>query len=310
MYKATHGVDFRERAQNELNEMTDMPKYLYGLISVAHAHRFILSREELAIACGDDIEKWPRALDDLTRRKIVSLGKNETYKARHRQIAQFVYDALASQGTIAYILESLIRIAGTRSHPNMRSYERPKKMLSTFINHNLLRYRVGVDVGRNIYSCFETLLSWDFHYWLHRGALELESDNLGLAENFLKQAESLASDDVFVQNELAYLTLKKAINAPTDIDSPKHVEEALKILERIAEIRPDQRAHATHIAGSQGLVWSQVSDMSDRMKKQFLEKLINNAEKYLPSDTDGMLATLRQELKRELLSMAVIERDK
>ena len=309
MYKATHGVEFRDRAEDELNEMSDVPKYLYGLISVAHAHRFMLNRDELAIACGDDIEKWPKALNDLLRRKVVIAGKNETFKARHREIAQFIYNGLANHGTFVDILESLIRIAGTRSHINMKSYERPKRMLGTFVNHNLIQHRVGVAMGRRIYSRFESLLAWDFHFWLHRGALELESNNLGLAEHFLKTAESLAPNDVFVQNELAYLMLKKANNAPRDMESGQLVEEALAMLRSVVDRRPDQRAHAAHIAGAQGLVWSRVSDMGDRTKQQFLENLLKNVESGLPYDTEGMLATLQRELRSELLSMAVTARD-
>ena len=309
MYKATHGVEFRDRAADELNEMGAVPKYLYCLITVAHAHRFMLNRDELAIACGDDITDWPRALENLVRRKVVLPGKDETFKARHREIAQFVYNELAEQGSIADAFESLIRIAGTRSHINMKQYERPKKMLSTFISHNLLQHRVGVAVARRIYADFEALLSWDHHYWLHRGALELENDNLGLADNFLNQAKSLAPGDVFVDNELAYLMLKKANNAPRDMESPQLVKDALATLEGIAHRRPDQRAHAAHIAGSQGLIWSQRSDMSKRAKQEFLEKLQADVNSCLQSNVDGMLAALGDNLKRELLSLAVTTED-
>ena len=135
----------------------------------------------------------------------------------------------------------------------------------------------------------------------------MENNILGLAEHFLRTAESLAPNDVFVQNELAYLMLKKANNAPRDLESAQMVEEALAILKGVAERRPDQRAHAAHIAGSQGVVWSRVSEMGDRTKEQFLEALLKDVESALSYDTEDMLAMLQRELKAELLSMAVRE---
>jgi hypothetical protein len=244
-------------------------------------------------------------LDDLIRRKVVIPAGEENYMARHREVAQFVYNELAEHGGIADVFESLIRIAGTRSHINMKPYERPKKMLSTFINHNLLRSRVGVIVARRIYAEFEALLSWDHHYWLHRGALELENDNLGLAENFLNQAKSLQPYDIFVDNELAYLMLKKANQSPMDVESPQLVGDALETLGGIARTRPDQRAYTAHIAGSQGLIWCRNSNMRGRAKQQFLERLLNDVIEALPSDVDGMLAALEHNLRTELFSMAV-----
>ena len=305
MYKATHGVDFRERAEDELNEMSLVPKYLYGIISVAHAHRFMLSRDELAIACGDDIEEWPRALNNLVRRGVVMTGRSETFRARHREIAQFIYNGLANHGTFVDIVESLIKIAGTRSHINMKPYERPKRMLSTFINHNLIQRSIGVAVGRRTYSKFETLLSWIITIGSIEGHWSWKTISWGLAENFLRTAESLAPNDVFIQNELAYLMLKKANSAPRDLESVQMVEDALAILKGVVQRRPDQRAHAAHIAGSQGLIWSRVSDMGDRTKQQFLEALLTDVEDALPYDTEDMLAMLQRELKAELLSIAV-----
>ena len=305
MYKATHGEEFQERAAGELHELEATQKFLYGLTCVAHAHRFFLSRDEIALACGDDIEVWPRALDALTRRKLIIESGNEMYKARHRVIANFVYNDLSGQGAIVEVIEALIRIAGTRATVNMKNYERPKKMLSTFVSHRLLRRTVGDETAREIYSSFEPLLAWDHQYWLHRGALELESDNLGAAENFLRQAKSLAPNDVYIDNELAYLMFKKANNAPHDLDSQDLVDEAIKTLDAIGGQRPDQRDHGAHIAGSQGLIWAQHGTIAGRKKQAFLESLLEKVRAELPNDNEDMLATLATNLQREILSMAI-----
>lgn len=305
MYKATHGVDFKDRAIDELKGLEKTQQFLYGLVAVAHAHRFLLTRDEIAIASGDDAEEWPRALDALTRRKIILAGAADTYNARHREIAQFVYDKLTEQGAVADVVRALIRVAGTKTSVNVPRTARPARMLAVFVSHKLLKRTVGAAVARQIYSEFEYLLNWDHHYWLHRGALELESDNLALAETFLTQSKGIEPNDVFVDNELAYLKLRKANAAPMEGGSEALVTEAIQMLESVVLRRPGQRAHAYHIMGSQGLVWAQKSAMLPDAKRVFLTMLRNRVRTALPDDVDNMLSTLDAELQRQLLSLAV-----
>ena len=96
-----------------------------------------------------------------------------------------------------------------------------------------MRHGVGTAQARQIHSDFEEALAWDYHYWLHRGALELENDNLDVAENFLNQAKSINGTDVYIDNELAYLSLKKANQIPAHPDSAKLVEDAIETLDDI-----------------------------------------------------------------------------
>ena len=73
---------------------------------------------------------------------------------------------------------------------------------------------------------------WDYHYWLHRGALELEVGNLGIAENFLLQSKSIEPNDIFIDNELAYLNLRKANESPLSTTSEDLVRDAIRTLNR------------------------------------------------------------------------------
>jgi hypothetical protein len=309
MYKATHGIDFKEKAVNELRELDATKKLLYGLVSVAHAHRYFLSKDEIAIACGDDIELWPRALDSLVRRKVILPSGSDAYKSRHREIAQFVYDELIEQGSIAEVLSALIKIAGTKVNINANRNTRSVKMLSTFISHTLLKRAVGAAVGKRIYSEFEQLLSWNYHYWLHRGALELEAGNLGVAENFLLQSKSIEPNDIFVDNELAYLNFRKANESPLSTTSEDLVRDAIRTLTDVAARRPDQRVRVFHIMGSQGLIWSRRARMSPTERQDFLGTLsvdVRNATTAsMDSDSKEMMEELSRELQREILSLAV-----
>jgi hypothetical protein len=178
-------------------------------------------------------------------------------------------------------------------------------MLSVFINHRLLKRTVQVAAAREIYASFEQLLAWDYHYWLHRGALELEAGRLDLAEIFLRTAKGIEPSDVFVDNELAYLMFKKANAAPREAGSADLVREAVRMLEAISIQRPDQRAHIYHIMGAQGLLWVQQSEMSADERRTFLSLLEKNVDSVLSQDTDEMLATLHRNIRREILSIAV-----
>lgn len=308
MYKATHGEELKDKAIHELDELQGTQKFLYGLVCVAHAHRFMLSWDEIAIACGDDVNEWPRDLETLIRGRVILRGQQDVYKARHRQIAQFLYDSMSDQGTIHTIVAALIKIAATKSTPSMHHREKPKRMLVTFLNHNLIKRVIGPDKGRSIYNYFERLLDSDFHYWLHRGALELEVGSLNAAENFLHQASAIEPGDAYVQTELAYLELKKANAVPGALESAELVEAALEKLDLIGVGSRRHRAHAAHIAGTQGMEWVERSRMEGPEKRQFLEQLISRVEAAKPVDTNGVLPPLKRELKRKLLSMAVASR--
>ena len=91
------------------------------------------------------------------------------------------------------------------------------RLLRAFLNHNYVM-RVGVPQARQLYGEFEDALEWSHHFWLHRGALEVEQGDLGLAENFLQQASSIDPHDVLVDTELAYLKMKRANESPGDAD--------------------------------------------------------------------------------------------
>jgi hypothetical protein len=206
---------------------------------------------------------------------------------------------------VSDVIKGLMKIGATKTGPSLNRQSRSMRLLRTFISHKLIKRDVGVEIGRELYSQFESFLDWDHHYWLHRGALELESGNLGPAENFLLQARGIEPDDVFIQNEIAYLNLRKANARPDDVESEALVRESFASLEAVASRRLDQRAHAYHIMGREGLQWSKQSNMPIRERRVFLEMLLQKVKEVLSDDVENMLANLESDLRRELLSLAV-----
>jgi hypothetical protein len=305
MHMATSGRDFEAKAIEELNELKGLDQFIYGLICVASAHRFALRKEDVGIACTDESTSWLQSLDTLTRRKLILAHQGNSFRGRHRVIAQLVYDSLVEAGKLYPIIYALVRIGASNTTRYSRRDSMHVRLLHAFINHNQMKRGIEIEQARRIYSDFENALAWDAHFWLHRGAIELETDHLDRAENFLNQARSIDPDNVFIDNELAYLSFKKAIARPTDAGSAVLVDAAILTLNDVAARRPDQIAHAYHIMGQQGLIWAEVGVKEPEQKRQFLQRLLAKVEIAQRIEPGEMMDVLHNQIKRALLSLAV-----
>ena len=304
MHIATSGRSFEEKVHDELQSMTEPRRYIYGLISVATAHRFALRREDIGLAYANHFDiDWLRLLNELERRKLVIGRGNLIYVARHRVVAQFAYDSLVERGQLGPITYGLIRIGATKTTENTPRNAMPARLLRSFLNHDYLM-RVGVPEARTVYNTFEDALAWNYHFWLHRGALEVEQGDLGLAENFLRQASAINPGDVFVDTELAYLMMKKANESPGTATGSELVEDALNILDGVVVRRSDQAAHAYHIAATQGLLWAG-SIQSRKEALDFLSGLKSRAEKGVRLYGSKILQDALEDIKKAILRMAV-----
>lgn len=308
MYEATSGENFSEKATSELEELTPVSKAIYSLVSTASAYRYCLSRDEILIACGNASNETLNSLDALIRRKLIysTTSKNDFVKSRHRIIANMVYDELIKTGQFEQTLRGLVMIGISKASANSDRSSRPSRMLREFTNHNFMKRAVEDEIARNIYGEFESALAWDAHYWLHRGALELETNQLDLAQIFLSTAMSLNENDPYIQNEWAYLLFKKAISNPLSNESIEQVDEAIKLLEAIIVRREGLSAHAYHVLCQQGLNWVGVARYDNDKKivfLSFLKNKISEAIKLHPKDSH--IIDLEKRIIRESLSIAV-----
>jgi hypothetical protein len=305
MHMATNGREFEERVKEELHDLQPQEQFIYGVVCVATAHRFTLRQEDIGIACSDETISWLQGLDALVRRKLVLPHREGSFRGRHRIIAQLVYDALVEHGKMHPIINALVRIGATKTTKYSRRESPHVRLLHAFINHNQMKRGVGIEQARQIYSDFEDALAWDAHFWLHRGALELETNNLDRAENFLGQAKSIDSENIYIDNEMAYLWFKKAIARPTDQSSPALVDAAILTLNDIADRRPDQIAHAYHIMGQQGLAWANAGITEPDKKREFLERLLVKVKIALRQEPGEIMTELHNQVQRALLYLAV-----
>jgi hypothetical protein len=152
----------------------------------------------------------------------------------------------------------------------------------------------------------EALLTFDWHYWLQRGSLEVEFGDLGLAENFLNQAVSLAPDDPFVQNEQAYMLFRKAIDNPGGPSAPSLVDEATKLLEDLLLQSDKSGPYPYHVLGSQGLSWARRGISSSMERERYLRKIIKRVEEgHKKYSREAELEQLLEDLKKEYMTIAV-----
>ena len=312
MIEATSGRKFEEKAIQELTDLEDEPAKIYALIAVAHTFRFPLQRDEILLALSDASNEALNIVRQLLNRHIVKSrgGRGEGYiQARHRVIAEVLHDELQKQGRIASVLSGLAFMAASKVHSDMRRSARSWKMLRQFINHDYLLRSVRLEQTRNLYGQLESMLGWDFHYWLQRGSVEVEKGDLNLARQFLNQARSIAPDDPFVENEWAYLLFREAIENPGAADAQAFVDEATTILEDLIDSHAHLDSHPYHVLGSQGLSWSRRGITNSQKKGQYLQKLRGIVEAGIKKHpTERQLKQLLIDIQREYLGIAITRR--
>lgn len=304
MLQATSGKRFEEKAVGELVELEPDAQRIYALIAVASSFRFGLTREEILIASANFTNAALNAVAQIVGRHIVVERPGGFVWARHRRLAEIITDELAKQGQLKEAVIGLARLSAARVTPAMRKSDRPWRMLITFINHAFLLRTVGLEVARNLYGSLEMILSWDPHFWLQRGSLEVEVGDLNLAEHFLNTSRGYNPDDVFLQTEWAYLLFKKACNNPAAKDAQDMVKEATESLETLMGRTGDPYPY--HLLGSQGISWARRGIRASREKEAYLKKLIRKVEegcKRYPKEED--LRQLLVDLNKEYLGIAL-----
>ena len=309
MIEATSNRRFEEKAIEELVELETEARHVYALVAVASAFRFNLTRDEILIATGDHSNATLNVVDQLVRRNILIdvPGVDGGLRARHRHIAEIIREELVRRGQMREVLFGLALLAATKVRPDIRRGARPWRLLRTIISHEFLQRALGHEDARNLYGSIEQALAWDYHYWLQRGSLEVESGDINLAQNFLSQAKGLAPDDEpFVQNEWAYLLFKRALEAPKGLDAPKLVEEATVLLEDLITRRGLTDSYPYHVLGSQGLAWSRRGITSAVERGRYLAKLLKRTEEGVGRHAHATdLRQLLDDVRKDYLSIAV-----
>jgi hypothetical protein len=307
MIQATSGEIFEKKAQDEYVGLERSQKYPYALIAVATSLRNSLTKDEVLLAQGDSTDEVLAALDRLTARHLIITPRSTfEYRCRHRVIADLVFDKLKELGELNEVLIGLAWALATKVGPSVDRHARAFKFLTRVINHDFLLRTIGPMSARDVYSRIEAVLSWDYHYWLQRGSLEVEAGDIRRAENFLSAAMSLGSGDFRVDTAYAYMLMRKAWEAPSDLHAEEYFDSGIKTLEDIIEQYGKFSEYPYHVIGSQGIAWVHRCGWSGEDKRTLLQRLAETVDQGLKCHLKSEnLLRLREDLKKEILLTVV-----
>jgi hypothetical protein len=307
LIEATSGLQFEEKLSAECNELESDARFLYAAASLATARGFGLGQEDLLLAFGAADNTVLNNIRTLVQRGLLVQGQGRQLKVRHRVVADKVVEHFRAARELTEPLRGLLFAAASKADRQAPRRAKEWRLLISMINHDYLQ-RLLLDLGdvRQCYAEVEDLLYWDYHFWLQRGSLEVETGNLEHAHNFLSQARSLAPDDYKVQTEWAYFQLKSTSADAIRTGALDRAEAALIELEDVIRRRGEVDSYAYHVYGSQGLRWARRAPVSKDERARLLNRLRTVvAEGVRHHPRQGDLKQLSDDLQKEYLSLAV-----
>ncbi len=273
MIEATSGRSFNEKIREEFSELDQSYKIIYGAIAVSTALRHFIDKSDLFLVFDDADNNSFNILNNLCRSGLVSINSSGSYLARHRVISEKLLELFKESGILCHILVRLSYAHASKCSPSMSSYSNPRSYLLRIMNHDFLKHHLGVETSRKFYNKVESFLSDDFGYWLQRGSLEVETDNLSDAETFLNNARGKAPNDRNTLTECAYLYFKKAIRNPESLDAQAMIDEAITLLTANITARGSNDPHSFHVYLHNMLEWILVKNTTKDEKVNILNSL-------------------------------------
>lgn len=310
-YRATSGEMLQQKVYSECADLNGDARSAYGMAAIATSERYYILRDEITVGLGllsgvIDNTKL-NVVQDLVQRGLLLMANGRELRLRHRWIAETALEFFIDNGIMSAPLKALIFALAGKVDPQLIPRSRERQLLRRLLNHDYLQRRT-MDLGavREIYALVEDQLAWDYHYWLQRGSLEVETGDLALAENFLNSALSLSpSTDYRVTTEYAYMLLKKAANNPTAPSALSWADTALRDLEAAMASRGKDDPYPFHVYGSQGLSWSRRAPLPQSDKIILVRQLrdaVSHGRNLHPRRTD--LRQLAEDLQHEYLLLA------
>lgn len=308
MIEATSGRRFDEKIESEWEELGERAQLFYALVCISSTMRYSLTRRELMLAIsGDRSPADLSAFEELVRSNVLGEDTRGRIRARHRVIADKLVERIGKKTKLlCECLEGLAYAIAVDLAPNDESW-RSRRFLRAILNHDYLQRVVEADGARRIYSSVESLLHWDYHYWLQRGSVEVEDGDIRLAEQFLEQAFSINSRDRQVITAYAYMLMKKAASQATAVDAEEWLEQGKSLL--LDQISSPTRVdeYPYHVLGTGVLRWIRRASWPLEKKKKLLReslRVIQAGTKTMPRS--HVLTQLETDMRKRLLELDVL----
>jgi len=264
LIEVVDGQPFEERIRSEYKQLSEELQNAYALIcfGASCVYETIHMPETDMLQMITPVPPYGRsaALIGALVASGLILRETQGLRVRHRAIADVVAKAIPKQRVEQIVRSMLIfyagRAAGIRdgSHPDRRQ-------MIHLLNHNLMGRKLNLSRAavRSIYEDVQPLLSEDFHFWLQRGAYEVEKGDLDLADKYLLSARGCigGTQDYKVTTEWGLMRLKKAIAHPGDDDMQRRAFDALAALEEVARREGEISPHTFTVIVRHGVKWLQ-----------------------------------------------------
>lgn len=309
MREATSGKGFDQIIEDEYRTLTPSEcQILYLCVALATEAGYRLTLQEF-VGCSrataaESLSFLNRNLRDI----VLRTGANDDLlMLRHRRIAEHMVNGAASRDDLR---EAYLRLLGVLSSEigGQRRRSRTFSLYKTLIHHHTVfrRFEENIDEARQVYDSVLPKFSQNPQFLLQYGSLEMEADNLEIAENYIAQADSLDQGNPFIANARGQLRLKQAIRAPNKASAIVLRDEGSAIL--MANITNPELddAYCYHIYCQLRLNWIRVWGASPQEKKRELEMLRGVAdEAFKKYFRDRRISEVKLEIERDYFSIAV-----
>jgi hypothetical protein len=270
------GVPFDERIESEYAQLNASEQWAYSLICFASAKIFEspwLPTDHLLQMMGGDppYHQHMTSLQGLIDCSLVTVSQ-EGLRPRHRAIADAVVRGLGAEkeylaSVVHQMLAFYARYGASRlpaSHPNRRR-------LISLLSHTLMRdLSLPIDSVRALYESVQPHLMEDKHFWLQRGAYEVERGDLDLADSYLESARACSGGetDYKITTEWGLMRLVKARRSPSDAQVQERAYLALSALREVALREGKSSPHTFTVIVRDGTLWLNAKPVLSQVRRE------------------------------------------
>lgn len=279
------GRSFEDRIRSEYEQLAPVQQETYGLVAFYNAYVYEtthLPDDHLLQMLGGSAATADayRALQRLVESKLLVRHGPNHIKSRHRAVASVVAKRLDKRD-LASIETRMLSFYAGRAAPISDPAHPDRRRMVRLLSHSLM-----IDLGlnksrvREAYSAVQSVLENDFHYWLQRGAFEVERGDLDLASSYLEAARRCdgGGSHFKVTTEWGAMCLQRAINHPMEVEAQDRAVLAFDQLEEVARTKGASSPHTFAILARDGVRWLDLASAlkdSERMDRlQRLDALI------------------------------------
>ena len=248
LIKVVTGEQLNERVRTEYEELGGDPQQIYKLVCFLSSVVY----ESIETATTDLIqistEEPPygrslAAIEELEQARLIR-ETDSAIAARHRVIAERVLRTLPHSDVVNLLFQTAKHFA-YRSKSNVDSTSSESRHTIRLISHNVMKeLNLTLPEARAVYKRLQEDLDDNFHFWLQRGAYELDCGSLDYADNYTTQAKACegGAGDFKVATQAANVAFRIAL----ENGSENAIERGLREFDDLVRAAPKWGSDSPH----------------------------------------------------------------